>query len=950
MNDIYVPILSEGKAQLYLVEAGFQTSESAVFSICNRIKGQGNEGIETLIDKIDFYYKDYKDYNRITLQLKEVESKKFLKPDDITLNTQSIALGLLIKVIIQNENRQVHNNYDKIVITGNFLEDRLVEINDVIEKYNTIPKDNSEKILFVYISDKVVKLEYFNNVTIKQFNTTEYKLSDVINYIFAPMVEYYETWVDKNGIPFGIGKLTPEQVAQRCDSYKFVIKNGQIDKVVHINSLGNPVENSGTFENPVIQEIAYLDDKTIKIRCINILGSIKYIKEYKKINGVFNRLNFYKGSESCAFHLFSNSLQQSFFNPFDLENTKAEISSYKFERDFNGFITKKTYLRFHGENYEQSDSNGIYGEEYVLAPSGQICEKRFLGKNGRRIQNNREKFSYNNDYECIEKIRFGNDGIQSSKKIKYDEFGNKIEEIFYDSNSKKINILKYKYNKLGQPIEILSLDGNKNPFFTENFAPLTRFTYDENGYQSSMSFYEISGEPIIYKIDTNIDHAFCHKICIECDENGLIKKVSYFDINGEPFDRGDGTSIITHEYDDKGNIIEDQYFDKTGKIKIDLNGIACCKNFFDEENLLVKKMFFDENHKPTKTADGYYAEEYKYYKGDVAENIEEIRLIDLKGKLSDTTDGIAKRQRIYNGMGLLVDEYFYDMNDNLAEKEGIAHLQNKYDDMGNLIQQSFFDSKDKLTCLSLGEIAYATRTIRKDDSEEINILLDENGNPLFQEKADFDEYGNKIKITQYVYKSTEMFFSNCLNQKFDTSGNVIEQFNTDKDGNIIQGNEGGFITRLEYDNRGFISCIKHYNAENRLITIKGQKYSYCKKNYDYMGNITEEFFYDTNNKPFLRENENCFGWTTDYDSLGRPVARWFLDKNKKKICASDGTFCLQIKYNAIYDNLITISLLSRNFRVIDESKGFYEMERIDSAIIFSFNCSKLNYKIKVRLM
>ena len=199
MNDIYVPILSEGKAQLYLVEAGFQTAESAVFSICNRIKGQGNEGIDTLIDKIGSYYKDYK---RISLTLKEVESNKVLKPDEITLNTQSIALGLLIKIIIQNENRQVHKQYDKIVITGNFLEDRLVEINDVIEKYNAIPKDNSEKILFVYISDKIVNLEYVNNVTIKQFNTTEQKLSDVINYIFATYIIdiNYEPTSKKYGI------------------------------------------------------------------------------------------------------------------------------------------------------------------------------------------------------------------------------------------------------------------------------------------------------------------------------------------------------------------------------------------------------------------------------------------------------------------------------------------------------------------------------------------------------------------------------------------------------------------------------------------------------------------------------------------------------------------------------------------------------------------------------
>ena len=74
MNDIYVPMLIEEKAQLYLVETDFQTTDTVCFSICNRMKGQGNEGINTLIDKIGSYYKDYK---RISLKLKE--EKNFFK-------------------------------------------------------------------------------------------------------------------------------------------------------------------------------------------------------------------------------------------------------------------------------------------------------------------------------------------------------------------------------------------------------------------------------------------------------------------------------------------------------------------------------------------------------------------------------------------------------------------------------------------------------------------------------------------------------------------------------------------------------------------------------------------------------------------------------------------------------------------------------------------------------
>lgn len=182
MNDIYVPMLIEEKAQLYLVETDFQTTDTVCFSICNRMKGQGNEGINTLIDKIGSYYKDYK---RISLKLKEEKTSRLLKSDAITPNTQSIALGLLIAVIIQNENRKLCKDYEKIVITGNFYEDRLVAVDNIPEKYNAISKDNIEKVLFIYVSDKIENLDDIYNVDVRQFDTKNNNLYDVINFIFA---------------------------------------------------------------------------------------------------------------------------------------------------------------------------------------------------------------------------------------------------------------------------------------------------------------------------------------------------------------------------------------------------------------------------------------------------------------------------------------------------------------------------------------------------------------------------------------------------------------------------------------------------------------------------------------------------------------------------------------------------------------------------------------------
>ncbi|MCF0125172.1 MAG: hypothetical protein HUJ68_05350, partial [Clostridia bacterium] len=213
------------------------------------------------------------------------------------------------------------------------------------------------------------------------------------------IVEYYAQYVDKNGIPYGIRKLTKEEVKERESSYKFILKEKKLIKVVHINSLGNLyVSECETFPEPVIQEIDYPDNNTIKIYCKNNTGKkINFIKEYKRDikTNAFDRLNYYKGDENSSYHLLSDTKSQfsQRLNINSIDSTRANISSEKYFRNTDGFIVKKQFLKYHGENFPQSDKNNNYGYEYELNKDGLIEKEYLLDKTGKR-----KKFK--KDYCC----------------------------------------------------------------------------------------------------------------------------------------------------------------------------------------------------------------------------------------------------------------------------------------------------------------------------------------------------------------------------------------------------------------------------------------------------------------------------------------------------------------------------------------------------------------------
>lgn len=186
MAEILVPIIKEEKTYLYKIEANYKTGGTKTIELCNKIKGQGFDGIDCIIDKIiDFLGKEI----NISIRLRNIETGKILTADCITMNTQSITLGILSKIIEVEENRILKTNYDYIVLTGNYTDGKFVSVDDIEKKLEAVKTINSKKkkrTLFLYVNEQeIVKTGFYDETLQIEHLSYNSNCFDLDNYIFV---------------------------------------------------------------------------------------------------------------------------------------------------------------------------------------------------------------------------------------------------------------------------------------------------------------------------------------------------------------------------------------------------------------------------------------------------------------------------------------------------------------------------------------------------------------------------------------------------------------------------------------------------------------------------------------------------------------------------------------------------------------------------------------------
>ncbi len=253
----------------------------------------------------------------------------------------------------------------------------------------------------------------------------------------------------------------------------------------------------------------------------------------------------------------------------------------------------------------------------------------------------------------------------------FDENGNIIEVISYDSAGRRVERTTYIYDKNGNEIEVIDYYYD---YSVELLSRKRTFKYDEDENIIEEIWYDpsIAGQYIykyneegnmIEKVWYNPDGGIIEKKAYKYDENSnMIKEIEY---------DSDGKSdiTVTNKYDQNGNVIEKIEYDSDGKLyntvtyKNDKNGNMIEGNWLDAEGNIQEKV------------------SYKYnIKGQVVE-------LSWYGPEDGSTE---KYSYEYNENGHVIEYSRYDSDGSLNNKNTYKY---EYDKFGNWLKKIIFENE-----------------------------------------------------------------------------------------------------------------------------------------------------------------------------------------------------------------------------------------------------------------
>ncbi|MBQ9537758.1 MAG: toll/interleukin-1 receptor domain-containing protein, partial [Treponema sp.] len=358
--------------------------------------------------------------------------------------------------------------------------------------------------------------------------------------------KYFVNYVDKWGMPTGIHELSKKDIASRNWHYHFEYKAGRLRSVTCENSLHKQWDtDEWEYSNrPTRQELEY-DQKDRNLISINNYYSDGSQARYEFRNN-YNRVNITNNSDESAAGINGASLTVLDESIFSSERTVSPITSYSYERDEKGFITREYFRRHHNAAEAACTIDGILGLEYEHNADGSIRSISYLGKDGEKRRN-----GYGVAKRCYE----------------YDEGGDLIKASYFDIDGNPVcNESKWASKERvcdanGNSIKVVYKDVHGKVTMISRGHAVTSCEYNQKGFRTKECYYD-EDEKLIYGYEYKLD------------ENGWVISQAYIGDDGKPKISDEGYAIVENKYDSARYLLEKSFFDADGKPVCNKDGIA----------------------------------------------------------------------------------------------------------------------------------------------------------------------------------------------------------------------------------------------------------------------------------------------------------------------------------------------------------------------------------------
>lgn len=605
-------------------------------------------------------------------------------------------------------------------------------------------------------------------------------------------IRYYKDYTELWGIPQGIGHVSIANQKHRQYTFKFEYQKGKVRRVSTVNSHGK-LDKISESE---------LSDKYIDASFFyNTEGGIDYIKVFDQSGKCLYKLDYDANFRTAVFKQddefgTEKTLSSNTTDTYKQNGSqRSSISRYKLTYDDSGRVIKKEYAGF--QNVDVVDEDMVHGILYSYDDKNRLIETAFIGLDGKTRGNKKglaikkREYDKNDNFTKItyftsERTASHDGNNVSIVTFSHDEFGNTVEELYFDINNSPITRTdthshghKYEYDEFGHRIKETNIGIDGKPSFTNIGMVSEKYEYDNNGYLSKIVLLDDRDN----MVDISTSNAnYAYKV-YKNDDRGNTLEVMMLDRYGKNVEAASGVWRTVTTYDSVGNEIEDFYYDKNNKATTFYGYQSSTKLEYDKFNRPIEKAYFDSEGKPTICNDGFHKITFEY-----------------------------------NTLGNLVKYSFYGNNGKLIKSsEMYAQMVIDYDERGNVLSGKQLD-------------------------ENGNPTLNSNGYASFKNVYDPT---NNVRIADY-YFDTKGKQTDARKFKYDKRGNIIEVRHIDENEQLSKNTT---IEHYEYDNLDRVTRLYYTDAENNLTNLSETKYSQIRYEYDQHGNRTKTTYWDKDNNP-----------------------------------------------------------------------------------------------------
>lgn len=422
-------------------------------------------------------------------------------------------------------------------------------------------------------------------------------------------------------------------------------------------------------------------------------------------------------------------------------------------------------------------------------------------------------------------------------------------------NSSGVTYLDIEYNDDGTPKSriLMSRDKNKRMYTTNGEYGevyeytdgwLTKITYlgpdpkdpnkliavpDRLGIQSiSLSYQEGRLSCVRYLAEGDKPTAGFHQVAQEVYlyRYGSLSEIQFQNENASSVYNGDGIAVCSIEPKPLDGVLEEKYFADDGNNLTTEKTSGAAMLRLQNKGKTLTVSYFDKQGNPTYNKVGKYAQVATVV--DQNSNQVEHRFYDVAGKAI------------------------------LSDSNGAAREKIKYDNNGKWVRQSFYDTAGKPVLTK--DLAVASIKASYEGSNQVELSYYGKDNKLILRK----DRGYAVMRKEYNEKGfcdKELFYDTKrkLTPRSDW-GCSIREMQYDEKGNVER-----FSFKVEVamtDASG-----KPVNVEQPVLTKNGG-YASIFRVFGSKGEMLQEQYFGTDNKPVLERNSGCAAWKAQYNADG----------------------------------------------------------------------------------